>query len=454
MSDSQTIKGVYYSEEHFQEEDVNYSKNTDSNSFLEGLRKITTISKVLHFFGAFGVLVSMSLFLFNGWSEGNDIQRYFKLLGQTGLLTASGLILSFCLKENKGARLFFGLSLTSVVANFTILGALIYSIFQFDDGLSDYPSMMTWSAADVTTFLPVFLGSAVFLSILTRFSFSIFARNIAVPLSLSFLGMSSLLLIPVRSSLAVSIIAAGALLLSTVIVKRMRQNENIVLTPETKFALSLIFVPGFLIFARALSLYSIDEVLLLTLNGLIFLSIRVGLTSLSKASTLKRVLEKSQFLVGILLSLQFTDLLPSDYFGYSGLIFSIVIMVFSFDQIKISKNHNWKKLLLDVTSIGVVVANAGFAFFSDSLLLQISSLLACVGLFFFAKKHSYICGGNRFSKLIALIGIMSCLLMLVIDFVFLIDLSNWMLIGLSGVLLIVGGSLFERFGLSLFSDKR
>ena len=93
--------------------------------------KIASFSELLRIFGACAVLASMSLFLMNGWSEGNDIQRYLKLLAQTGLLTLGGLALSVGLKEYKGARLFYGLSLVSVAANFTILGALIYSMVQW-----------------------------------------------------------------------------------------------------------------------------------------------------------------------------------------------------------------------------------------------------------------------------------------------------------------------------------
>jgi len=160
----------------------------------------------------------MSLFLLNGWSDGNDIQRYLKLLGQTGLLTAAGLILSFALKENKGARIFFGLSLISVVANFMILGALTYSMFQLDGSLMQYPSMVTWKAVNASTFWPIFGVAVTLLSVLTRFSFSVFARNISGPLSISFLLLCSLLLVPVRSSIIASLLAVAALWFAVLVV--------------------------------------------------------------------------------------------------------------------------------------------------------------------------------------------------------------------------------------------
>jgi len=244
-------------------------QNTEMN-LISKLKSIISVSELLRLFGACAVLASMSLFLLNGWAEGNDIQRYLKLLAQTGLLTFAGFAMSYTLKENKGARLFFALALVSVVANFTILGALTYSMFQLDGGLIDYPSMVTWTVVSASSFWPVFIGAVIVLMLLARFSFSIFARNIAGSLSISFLAMNTLLLIPVRTSFLVSIIAVLGLLVASVIVKKISATENVVFTKETKFAMSLLFVPALLIIARAISLYHVDEVLLVLLSGLAY----------------------------------------------------------------------------------------------------------------------------------------------------------------------------------------
>ena len=101
------------------------------------LQNFASVSEALRFLGAAVLLASMSIFLLQGWNEGNDISRYLLLLSQTGLLAASGFALSYGLKETKGARIFFGLALISIPANFTILSALLYSVFQWDVIKSD-----------------------------------------------------------------------------------------------------------------------------------------------------------------------------------------------------------------------------------------------------------------------------------------------------------------------------
>ena len=123
----------------------------DIDKLVESIRNVATVSELLRFLGAAVILVSMSLFLLQGWSEGNDIRRYLMLLAQTGLLASGGCARSYGLKEAKGARIFFGLALISVTANFTILGALIYSVFQLDNALTTYPGYATWQITDIAS---------------------------------------------------------------------------------------------------------------------------------------------------------------------------------------------------------------------------------------------------------------------------------------------------------------
>ena len=57
---------------------------------MHSIRNFATLSEALRILGAGVLLASMSVFLLQGWSEGNDIRRYLLLLAQTGLLGAAG----------------------------------------------------------------------------------------------------------------------------------------------------------------------------------------------------------------------------------------------------------------------------------------------------------------------------------------------------------------------------
>ena len=417
------------------------------------LKNIISVSELLRLFGACAVIASMSLFLLNGWTEGNDIQRYLKLLAQTGLLTLAGFAMSYALKENKGARLFFALALISVVANFAILGALTYSILPLDNGLIDYPSMVTWTVVSATSFLPVFIGAVIALMVLARFSFSIFARKIATPLSINFLAMNALLLIPVRSSVLVSAIAVIGLWVSSLLVKRLSADEKIVFTRETKFALSLMFAPGLLIIARAVSLYSVDEVMLVLLSGLAYAFLRFSASKLSQSPIAKSLVEIMLFCTGFVLALSVVTLLPRSVETIHGLVFSIVSIGLTLDQMHRTSSAKWKQAILSITTLVLVGVNLTLALFEYDIFVQLISVVACAALFFIANRYATAKKPNKVSKLTSSLGVLASVGILIIHFVDMINLGNWMLIGLLGVSLIILGSLYERFGLSLTTAK-
>ena len=211
---------------------------------LDYLRRAATLSECLRILGAAGLLASMSLFLLQGWSDGNDIRRYLMLLAQTGLLAAGGFALSHGLKEAKGARLFFGLALVSVPANFTILGALIYSVFQWDGGLTNYPDYASWQILDVANIGITFAGAMLVLLPVTMFAFAIMARQSAKGLSFNFFALNALLVLPVRSSLIAGLLALGGVVYAMMVVRRAVNNDSALKTGEGRFAISTLFIPA------------------------------------------------------------------------------------------------------------------------------------------------------------------------------------------------------------------
>ena len=422
-------------------------------SFFEKLGNIVSISQFVRAIGATAIIASMSLFMLQGWSEGNDITRYLKLLGQTGLLTTVGLILSFIVKEYKGARVFFGLSLFSVVANFTILGALTFSMVQWDSSLIDYPSMMKWVVVDPATFMGVFGGAALLLAVVSRFSFSIFARHIAGRLTLYFLLMCALLLIPVRSSLVISLLAGASLFVATQLVKSLSSREKVVMTLEAKFAMGMLFLPATIMILRAISLYHIDEILLTGLCGLAYSLIRFWVARVEEDPWKTHFLAVTQYAIGICFAFLLIDLLPSFPFAYHGFLVSALISLLVLDQLSRSSDESWKSWALNITAFGLVFINLWIAVFDSNITWKISSLAVSLTVFITTWRAKEFVKDSHFAWLSANIGIAASVLLLITRVIELINMSNWMLIGITGVVLIVGASLYERYGLSLSAMK-
>lgn len=444
----------------------NKSMNSSGRETLfQRLEKIASLSQIVRAFGACAIIASMSLFMLQGWAEGNDISRYLKLLAQTGLLTGAGLALSFLIKEFKGARVFFGLALVSVVANFTILGSLTYSLFPMDMQIVDYPDSMKWEVATSALFIPVFLGALSLLSAVTYFGFSIFARQIAKPLTLGFLCLSTVLLIPVRAPLIAVCLSGITLWAAWFFIQRYlipklsmnrigkaeTPNGTLVMTKETKVSLGLLLLPGLIVLARAVSFYNIDDLTLLAFSGLLFLTLRSVNGMINTHGVFKRSLDVVLLALSGYIAFTVTQVLPLAWNNNDIFIGALTFAGFAFEQLRSNSDNAWKMLVVHITTLAIIPISLFNAMIDYELIYSVQALLMCGLAFALALKAGNVANKTPFSRIIATVGIIAATLMVGFDLVQLAQLGNWIIIGISGALLIIGASLYERFGLKLLA---
>lgn len=246
----------------------------DVQRIVESLKSVATVSEMLRILGAAVILASMSLFLMQGWSDGNDIRRYLLLLTQTGLLAAAGFALSHGLRETRGARVFFGLALISIPANFTILGALVYSVIQLDGALSTYPGFATWRIDDVAGIGVTMLGAFALLTPVAMFCYAIMARHSAKALTLAFLPLNMLLLVPVRESVVAGALALAGTACALWVAGRLSRQDAALATAEGRFALMTLFIPVGIVLFRSMYFYDVDSLMVAMLAGALFLALR------------------------------------------------------------------------------------------------------------------------------------------------------------------------------------
>ena len=240
----------------------------------QNIRKVATVSEIMRMLGALIMVTSMSLFLLQSWNQGSDVNRYFLLLIQTVLMAGGGLALSFLLKENKGARVFFNLSLISVVTNFTILGALIYSTVQWDSALKTYPQYATWVVQSDQSIMLAMMATAVVLLPVVLFGFMITARPVAFRLSALYLVLNALLLLPIRDSLPIGMLVLLGLLMLPWLLKKICAEHKHFNTPGGHFIKVLLFAPLLILLIRSAMWYTLDNILILSLSLAIFISLR------------------------------------------------------------------------------------------------------------------------------------------------------------------------------------
>ncbi len=409
--------------------------------------KSISIAQILRGFGALAIMASLSLFTLQGWSEGNDVSRYISLLGQTGLLALSGFLLSNIVKELKGARVFYMLALGSVVANMTVLGAMLYSFLPLDKTIVDYPKMMHWVVLDPSAFIVTALLSIVALGALSYFSFAILARPIAKPLTLSFFALSLLLVVPLRLPILAITLAAFGLVIALRQIESLSARQGVFSTLETKIAFGMLLMPGIIISARALLLYSMQA----PVYALIAVLSYLGLRTWRQRNRNNAFIDSASFLSSILSSwfvfISCSELIQIDTHA-SWLVYlsvsAIVLLTMSFDQVRQVRSLATKNCISAILSFVYmpIILLAGLI---DQNLL---TALVCFGInafvvalnMYLARRHD-LKGASFVASILFLIA--SFLMIAGHAFESIIS-GNWILLGVGGALLIFGGSALDR----------
>lgn len=250
------------------------SMRTKTLLLLQSAFSYATLSNLLRLMGAGVLVASVSIFLLKGWATGNDIQRYLMLLAHTVLLGIAGLSIGYWIKESKGARLFLALSLVSAVVNFAVLGGLIYSQIQWDNGLQIYPSFAHWQAGTLSAALATTGAAWFLLAPVAWISFLSLARRSAPQLTLLFMAAGSLLLVPVRQTEPVALLFLLTTIFVLIQVTRLRRADTSLTTPEGRFACGILFLPLAIFVGRGMYLYSADIILLTVISTSIFIGLR------------------------------------------------------------------------------------------------------------------------------------------------------------------------------------
>ncbi|MGB1799388.1 MAG: hypothetical protein ACPHLK_01010 [Gammaproteobacteria bacterium] len=422
-------------------EDVD--NDTEKQSVMQMIKQFSTLSRMLRIIGAFSVVASMSIFLLQGWDSGNDLHRYYLLLSQTVLLAIGGFGLAFLIKENKGARVFFGLSLVSITANLTTLGALVFSYTQWGGTLSNYPDIALWTVTSGASIAVALAIATVVLVPITLFGFKVMARQSALPLTAAYLLSGSMLLIPVRDTLYVSIIAGASILLTLAFVTKLANKDKLLRTAEGKFARSLLFIAPVIMLVRSLWLYQADDLIYTIIAFTGFMTLRHCSLQLDIASRVRKLMEfisiPTAFMVAVPASLLIDKLLP---FNCVLPVFALVFTAHMIDMMKRSQNFKHATLIMAglVTSLSFMLHLAIYETLFNGL------MCALVGLIVMAM------GYISKSRVITVLGFITTAVAVSYDLIHIyqmIDILSWTGLAATGTSAIIIGSIIERHGVAI-----
>ena len=424
---------------------VTSGSRLDTSRVMQSIRNFTSVSEALRVLGAAVLLASMSVFLLQGWSEGNDIRRYLMLLAQTGLLAGAGFALSHGLKEAKGARLFFGLSLVSVPANFTILGALLYSVFQWDGALTTYPDYATWEIQDLASIGMTMAGAMLVLLPVSMFAFAIMARHSAKPLSLHFFALNALLLLPVRSSLAAGVVALIGMAYALTVVRGIVGKDKALKTGEGRFAIATLFIPAGIILFRSMYFYNVDSLMVAMLSLAAFLAARQASTLPGRNSRLALGLEMLSTPLAICFATALTDAMAGTIGSvFLAPLFSVAYATLALDLIHRTESRYFAKAIgVSISFFVTVVFVLSVAGYPSALE---AFLCLAAGILLFLAGVSL---RKSFTSVAGLITVSAAVLFGFDAMLAVVITSSWIELAIFGASTIAAGSVLDRHGVAM-----
>jgi len=406
------------------------------------IRNFATLSEALRMLGAAVLVASMSVFLLKGWDTGNDVGQYLLLLAQTALLAAAGFAMSHGLRETRGARVFFGLALISICANFTILGAMVFSVLHWDIGLIEYPAYALWQIESLAGTSATFAGALLVLVPVTLFCFAIFARQSAKMLALHFLVLNSLLLLPIRGSMAAGTIAMAGILYALFAISKLAAGDRSLKTGEGRFALATLFIPLGIILFRSMFFYKIDSLMIGMVSLSLFLAARQVSLFPDRSPRIAALLETLSIPAAVVASVAFADALqPVVTSALVGPAFSTIFTLLSMDILRRTDSAVLGRIITMTVSVVVAIG------FCIGVLGHPSALTAILCVV--AGAILLLMGASISSTVATIFGVLTMAAGALFGFEEMWQLvrnSNWIELAVFGAFTIALGSVIDRHG--------
>ena len=417
----------------------------EANSAAPGMfqlfRKYASFSDLLRFSGVVSVAVAMGMFLIDGAEKFNDLQRFLTMLGFTGALTAAGFILSLLIKEQRGSRVFLGLSLLSVPVNFAVFGAMLYSFIPLDGMVQNYSGFALWQVSSTEMITALAAGLAVLVPVIWM-SYTVLARTARNWLTTCLLLSSAVLVIPVRHEIFV---AALAVLTASAMWWFVRKNskESLALkTVEGKFSAALLFVSPAILIGRGLFLYNASSVLVFMLSAGAYLVLRQLLVSQKQAGFLTATGTIFTAMVALVVSAAGVDLINTMLHDSLATVIGIVgFLVLNHDLTKVSPSTRTANTASMVSVILSVCALVTLPMLDGGSMLTAMSLSTLIAIAVYGYRKDRLPITTIATLGVVVISILHVQLLWATA----MQTGWWGIAGL-GVLAIVSGSLLDRAG--------
>ena len=418
------------------------SEPGEQATFFRMIRHYATLSDCLRLAGALAVALAMGIFLLDGVAVVNDLQRFLTMLGLTAALTGAGLVMSLLVKEQRGSRVFISLGLLSVPVNFTVFGALVYSVMPLDGTNIIYPKFAHWQAASVADItIAIVSGVAVLLPVVWL-GYSVLARSERGWLSASLLLGSLVLVVPVRAEFWSAILALGATAILWWQSQKFSKDALVFKTIEGKIATGLLFIAPTIVVLRSVYLYNICSMMGLILGAGFYVVLRQHIKSRSSTGFYSGLLTFFAALVALVTSVSAVDVISKFWLTDLAVITGVALLLLAavdLNRVSPAKSAANK---ISITLIALaVIALLVVSLFSSSFFILLASTALLAAVVF----YGYVAGFNSVTTM-GSFGIVAMTIMNAEALWLSVAQTGWWGIATAGASAIVAGSMLDRAG--------
>ncbi len=401
------------------------------------------LPRLLRITGSTVLVISLSTFLFQDWMSVGDLERFLLLLAQTLVLASAGFGCIRFLGEPKGARTFLALAVAAVPVNFTVLAALLHSVWGSTAPVGSPPSLAMWQTGDALLLTTTAVGSLLGLAVVAAFGFLVLARRSAVRLTVLFLLGNALLLLPSREPVWVAILAVALMVLLGWQLAVAQAADAGLNTWEGGIARAVLLMPVGVLLGRNIWLYE-PHMAVVTATAVVTFLLARQLGFLVAGSRGRGVLEAVSLLAATVAALGLADLLESTLFAGADAFINIASLSLSAFVYEISLRSSaapaYRRLATGIATGGLLLSLIGFGSHWTALLCLTTGTGMVVGGIWLQQRSAFVAG---------VLSLLAGLSFEVIHVFAGFELGHWGALAAVGVTSVVLASLLERHGARL-----
>lgn len=409
------------------------------NLVVEDDKKKFDLANALRWLGCGGIVLSAIIFLLQGFDDVGDVLRNWAYLILMVALGGIGVALKYTLQDGKSARLLLGLAAAVIPIQFAQLGGMIHTLVAGTGGAGSSileslvsVSTLSWGSVGIAGLATLALTFTVGL-----FAFRVLARPHATLLTMVNAAMCAMLLFPAREGVLAIAIFAAMFAAALAFDRWLSKGTPVMRTGEGRAARLTLLIPVAIFGVRA-SFYVSDVTALAVMFGFGSLAVLFVAAQYLQRGILRELAIFMSSSMAIMSWFVWSfEIVPADSV-LKVLSLAPVVSVF---HLLVSKLSEQGSMYRYISGISLLVAAIQLTVGSATLLEPTIALIFGLGVCAVGYTQQW-----RVPAITGAFTVFAGIAAILIQALAHIEVGTWVGLAIGGVVLVVVGSLVDRYG--------